>query len=103
MRPTNQSAVGFLGAFFMLLSTMVIAQQPPIQYFRPMNQDGVNVFEPAKNTSTEFDGIKVRVGGAFSQGFQALNHSNDTTFSSSANQLYDIAPGFTLATANLNL
>lgn len=103
MRRTNQSAVGFIGVFMMLFSTMLLAQRPEIQYFRPWDQDGVNVFEPAKNNAVEYDGIKVRVGGAFSQQFQALSHSNDTTFSGSDNALYALAPGFTLATANLNL
>jgi hypothetical protein len=103
MRSTNQSAVGLVGVFMMLFSTMLLAQRPEIQYFRPWDQDGVNVFEPAKNNSVEFDGVKVRIGGAFSQQYQALSHSNDTTFSGSDNALYDLGPGFVLATANLNL
>lgn len=87
----------------MILTTSILAQQPKIQNYRPNDQTGINIFEPAKDTVTEFDGIKVRIGGSFTQQFQALSHSNDTTFSSSANELYDIAPGFNTATANLNL
>jgi hypothetical protein len=81
----------------------ILAQQPTITNFRPVDQTGVNIFEPAKDNVTEFTGIKVRIGGAFTQQFQALSHSNDTTFSGSASELYDLAPGFRTANANLNI
>lgn len=77
------------------------AQQPPIQYFRYPDQRGVNVFETPRTTDIVFEGLKVRVGGAFAQQLQMLSHENglpggDTT-------LYALAPGFNLATANLNI
>ncbi|MBT8326817.1 MAG: hypothetical protein KJP21_03780 [Bacteroidia bacterium] len=72
-----------------------------IDNFRSWDQDGVNVFEPKKDANTTFDGVKVKVGGAFTQQFQSLSHENDTAGNGVA--LYDLAPGFPLATANLNL
>ena len=66
---------------FLLLfgfSTMrLLAQQPPIQYFRPWDQRGVNVFEPSKwDSQPAFDSIKVRIGAGFTQSFQSISHSN---------------------------
>src|SRR5690606_25788529 len=53
------------------------------------------------------DLIKVRVGGAFTQQFQSLSHSNTATpnlnpAGVNLNQLIDFGGGFNLATANLN-
>jgi hypothetical protein len=129
------------------------AQQPSLQYFRHYDQRGVNVFETSKNDSVKFDGMKLRIGANFTQGFQSLSHSNSAkalltatgqptlietapgsgsfvNMATSApvagiiphptiyggytnatgsvtymngNQLYDMAPGFPLAQANLNL
>ena len=128
------------------------AQQPALQYFRYYDQRGVNVFETSKNDTVAFDGLKVRLGASFTQGFQMLNHSNnakalltgtslptlietepgsgsfvnpttgvavegivqhptilggyttsDNKLYMNSNQLYDLAGGFPLAQANLNL
>jgi len=83
------------------------AQQPELQYFRNWDQTGINVFEPSKDAADQpaFDGIKVRIGGAFSQEFQSLSHTNtDTTLlGTGSNTLYDLGSGFNLAMANLNL
>lgn len=85
---------------------------------RPNNQDGINVFETPK-TDVKFDGVKVKFGGAFTQGFQALQHSNEASINLKtnpgltnadaasqlkydANALVGIAPGFNQASANLN-
>ena len=126
--------------------------QAALQYFRYYDQRGVNVFETSKNDTVAYDGLKVRLGASFSQGFQTLDHSNNAKailtgtglptlietapasgsfvnastgvavegivqhqtvfggYTNSANQLYmngnqlyDLAPGFPLAQANLNL
>lgn len=100
-----------LGVGLLLVSTGLVAQQPAIQNFRQPNANGLNVFETPKDTETEYEGLKVRVGGAFTQQYQALDHSNNADIvladpgdpnSENLNQLYDLAPGFNLATANLN-
>jgi hypothetical protein len=57
----------------------------------------------------EFKGMKVRIGGNFTQQFQALTHSNTATPNNvtigttthDLNKLYPLANGFNLATANL--
>jgi hypothetical protein len=82
--------------------------QSDMQFWRPYDQRGINVFETGKADTVAFDGIKVRVGGAFAQQFQSLSHSNSATarFNEGGvnlNQLMDIGSGFNLATANLNL
>lgn len=94
-----------LTAVLLLAFGLVQAQQPELQYFRPWDQNGINVFEPSKalEDQPEFDGFKLRIGGAFTQEFQALSHSNvDTTAEGTgSNTLYDLGPGFNLAMANL--
>jgi hypothetical protein len=80
-----------------LISIGLKAQQPALQYFRPNNQNGVNVFETSKVDTVKFEGIKVRVGGDFAMQFQSLNQSNDS------NNLVELGSDFNLPTANLNL
>ena len=80
--------------------------QTTIANFRANDQEGVNVFETPKETDAEFDGLKVKVGGHFTQQFQALDHENNPVFDDQGellNGLYAMKPGFNLATANLNL
>jgi hypothetical protein len=80
---------------------------------RPPDQRGLNVFEPPKSearlTGTE---PRFRLGAAFAQQFQVLDHSNTADplmltnasgLEYNANELMDIGAGFNLATANLNL
>lgn len=84
---------------------MLIAASASAQ-FRPNNQDGLNVFETPK-TETQFDGIKVTIGGGFTQGFQTLSHSNlavsNIVANVDQNKLTPIRAGFNLASANLML
>lgn len=99
------SAILLMVAF----ATAAFAQQPNLQYFRQWNQQGVNVFEPTKADTVAFEGVKVRIGGAFTQQYQALSHENNATENlapdgkTNLNQLYPLGNGFNLATANLNL
>jgi len=98
----------FLSALAILLAASLTAQQK-IQNWRPYDQEGVNVFEPKKDFDTPFDGLKVRIGGSFAQQYQMLEHSNAASYDSitvngkpaNANELYPLAPGFNLATANM--
>ncbi len=86
-----------LAALVIFATTLLYAQQPAMQYFRPNNQDGVNMFETPKTTDVEFDGLKVWVGGDFALQFQGISHTNvgDT--------LPPLGNNFNLPTANLNL
>lgn len=85
--------------FFLLLG-FINLQAQKIGHWRPYDKDGVIYFEDQKSDKVEFDGVKVRVGGSFTQQFQSLDHSNSGL---DGLDLYNLAPGFNLATANLNL
>ncbi|AGA79446.1 hypothetical protein [Echinicola vietnamensis] len=97
MKMKNKITQSMLVAFLILASGVVYAQQPTLQYFRPNDRAGVNVFEPSKEDTVAFDGVKVRVGGDFALQFQALNQSNDL------DSLVELGSNFNLPTANLNL
>lgn len=58
-------------------------------------------FDPIKDTS-EFEGKRIQIGGAFTQEFQALDHRNTAT-PGATTTLGAIRPGFNLPMANLNL
>ncbi|MGB5930759.1 MAG: hypothetical protein WBH03_21430, partial [Cyclobacteriaceae bacterium] len=64
-------------AIMFLASGTAYAQQPSLQYFRPNDKGGLNVFETSKNDTVKFEGVKVRVGGDFAIQFQGLSQSND--------------------------
>ncbi len=83
---------------FVVMVQFAWAQRSDIQYFRPYDQRGVNVFETSKNDTIAFDGLKLRLGANFTQGYQSLKHSN-----SGAVKLYDLSSGFPLAQANMNI
>ncbi|WP_029034089.1 hypothetical protein [Salinimicrobium terrae] len=68
--------------------------------FRPPSQLGINNFEPNKDVLVEdFDGVEVRVGGAFAIQLQGLRQEN----ASGAPELADLGTNFNLPTANLTL
>ena len=81
----------------LMVSGMAYAQQPALQFFRPNNAKGLNVYETSKADTVPFEGIKVRIGGDFAMQFQSLNHSNDL------DNLVDLGSDFNLPNANLNL
>lgn len=89
--------------------TVAMAQQPAIQNFRAYDRTGINQFEMLKDNTTKYDGFKLRIGGAFTQQFQALSHENAadqslTTIGGTKydrNMLYPITSGFNTASANL--
>lgn len=93
-------------AVLVLLSSSAIGQK--IQYFRPNDKAGLNVFETSKKDTVAFNGLAVKVGGFFSQDFQALKHENSATpkigtDGVNANQLIALKNGFNLAMANLTI
>lgn len=113
----------FTLVLFALLAytTAALAQQPELQYYRPWDKTGINIFEPSKTAAQpEYTGFKIRIGGAFTQDFQSLTHSNKPTYGPTSstnptnrNFLYGVVKtddstsatltGFNLAMANLNL
>jgi hypothetical protein len=82
-----------------------------MQYFRPQDKRGLNVFEAPKEAGAPYNGLAIQFGAAFAQQFQNLRHENDaderivtnggTPYD--ANQLVQIGDGFNNATANLYL
>ncbi len=94
----------------MLISSFsAMAQKRAMQYFRPNDQRGINVFETTKGDTTQFEGIKVKVGGNFEQSFQMLRDQNTAApstqpgFAGNVNSLIPLTNGFDLAMANLNI
>ncbi len=92
---TKQFTAFLLFLFFL---QSAVAQRGDIQYFRPYDKLGINIFETSKNDTLTYDGLKLRLGANFTQGFQALTHNN-----SSGVPLYNLGNGFPLAQANLNI
>ncbi|MFV0605594.1 MAG: hypothetical protein ACK5NK_07095 [Niabella sp.] len=79
--------------------TFISKLQPEIQYTRPGDKTGLNVFETTKEETVPYEGLKVKFGAGFTQQWQTLSHSN-----SGAVALYPrLAPGFGVAQANLNM
>jgi hypothetical protein len=71
-----------------------------IDNFRYPDQRGINVFESPKDTTTTFEGVKVRVGGSFALQFQALENENANL---PGFEIKSAGNNFNLATANLDL
>jgi hypothetical protein len=78
-----------------------------IQYVRPQDRRGINVFETTKDPGVEFTGFKADFGAAFTSQVQNLSHRNRATPNMvsgvNTNQLADIGLGFNNSTANVNL
>src|SRR5690349_17322394 len=59
-------------------SAQVKYPQPQvIQYTRPYDKRGMNMFETPKTAGATYEGFKMTIGAAFTQQFQGLSHSND--------------------------
>lgn len=82
---------------------------PGLSHFRPHDARSLNQFEPPKREGASYQGFKIEFGAAFTQQFQALDHSNTAlpnitgTPPVNVNQLIGIGSGFNNADANLYL
>jgi len=91
-----------------LINTGAKAQET-IQYYRPNDMRGINVFETSKIDTVKFTGLRVKVGGNFELTFQALGQSNTaapltkTGFTGNVNSLMPLTHAFQLPMANLNV
>lgn len=105
----NQIVLILLPLFVVALSIgQLFGQTKKLQYWRAWDKSGLNVFEVPKDDTIPFTGPKVRVGGNYTIQFQALSHENvagenGAEDDSDPQALYELGPGFNLATANLNL
>ncbi len=69
----------FLSAIMLLSFAMpLVAQRADIQYFRPYDKRGINVFETTKEDTIVYNGVALRLGAGFTQGYQNLQHSNNS-------------------------
>ncbi|HEY8782140.1 MAG TPA: hypothetical protein VIM16_11020 [Mucilaginibacter sp.] len=91
------------------LVTTAVKAQDIIQYYRPNDQRGINVFETSKLDTVKFTGLKVKVGGNFELTFQALGEQNTaapvlkTGTTNNLNSLTPLVHAFQLPSANLNI
>ncbi len=82
------------------------AQQRDLDNFRFPDKRGINQFETPKDTISTYEGVHVRIGGAFALQFQALDHENGGPFpdrNGEPTNLIEIGNNFNLPTANLDL
>lgn len=107
MKTLRFFASWILAMIALLSADSLLAQQAKIDYFRPYDQNGINVFEPANESTVPFNGLNVKIGAGFTQQYQMLQHSNYFTNNPNTGNpetaLYPLGYGFNLATANLNL
>lgn len=110
MKTKFNNRIAILLALGLLPVATLFAQQPKIANLRAYDQTGINVFEDLKDTTSTFDGLKVKFGAGFTQQFQNLKHENPGAlnnnignFSTSTlgNKLKVITAGFQTAQANL--
>ena len=82
-----------------------VAPAQEIQYMRPADQRGLNVFEAPKEEGVPYEGFKLSLGGAFTQQYQNLTHQNTAApklvATVNQNQLIPLGQGFNNAVANL--
>jgi hypothetical protein len=78
-----------------------------MQYFRAVDQRGLNVFETTKTPGVEYTGFRFDVNAAFTSQVQNLDHRNSAApvmvNGVNTNQLQTIGFGFNNSTANLYL
>ncbi|MFP5079443.1 hypothetical protein [Pedobacter sp. JCM 36344] len=95
---------------FSIVPFTSFAQFQKIDNLRPYDKTGINVFEDPKDSSTTFDGLKLKFGAGFTQQFQNLKHKNPGALNNNigsfnpavpGNRLKIITPGFQTAQANL--
>lgn len=98
MKRTIITTALFAVVLMMGLGTTLQAQLlKDMQYYRPMDQRGLNIFEDPKTEGVVFDGIRVRIGGSNTLQFQGLSQENGV------GGINEITPNFNLATSNLDL
>lgn len=90
--------LSLVAALLAITSTIEAQNNRNLDNYRSPDKDGINVFEAPKDSISTFDGIKVRIGGASTLQFQAINHENSGSVA-----LKEIGDNFNLATANLDI
>ena len=105
--PVSKEAADAAAAAAAVESSWTKGRPIAMQYFRPQDKRGLNVFETTKIPGAEFTGFKLDFNAQFTSQVQKLSHSNtadpNVVNGVNANQLADIGLGFNNSTANLNL
>ncbi|TVR29965.1 MAG: hypothetical protein EA390_08845 [Balneolaceae bacterium] len=94
MKTTIITLSVLLFSLFLVEASANAQQTRDLQYFRSPDKTGLNVFETSKETDVEYDGFRIRIGGANTLQFQALE--NDAAGP-------ELEPNFNLATSNLDI
>ena len=94
MKTTIITLSVLLFSLFLVEASANAQQTRDLQYFRSPDKTGLNVFETSKETDVEYDGFRIRIGGANTLQFQALK--NDAAGP-------ELEPNFNLATSNLDI
>lgn len=81
-----------------LTSFSFYAQNRNLDNYRQPDKDGLHVFEAKKDSVSTFNAVKVRLGGASTLQYQAIDNDNSKT-----TPIKEIGSNFNLATANLDL
>ena len=97
-----------LTVFFLSPAVAQVSQNREMQYFKPSDKRGLNVFETTKDNSIGFTKLKVILGGSSTLQYQGINHSNSALFFDNGsgvnvNELKELGSNFNLATANFDL
>src|SRR5579885_3371011 len=56
--------------------TVTLFRAVDINHYRPADSRGLNQFETPKESTVPFTGFTLSIGGAFTQEFQGLTHTN---------------------------
>ncbi|EHQ27091.1 hypothetical protein [Mucilaginibacter paludis] len=111
MKTKFYTLISFLALAALSFAPVIVkAQEQQMQFFRPNNKLGINVFETSKKDTVKFTGLKVKVGGGFTMNFQSLRASNTATpvlktvgtTVYNTNALTPLIDGFNLPMANMS-
>lgn len=87
----------------LLIGAFAFAQEKKLDNYNSPDKSSINAFETKKDSTSVYDGLKVKVGGAFALQFQGIKHFSDADQTVPATTLYNIGNNFNLATANLDI
>ncbi len=92
--------ISAIAAFLFIGLNMEAQNNRSLDNYREPDRNGINVFEAPKDTISSFDGLDVRIGGAFALQFQALDNENANL---EGYQIQGIGENFNLPTANFDI
>lgn len=92
------AAALFIAGAPALVNAQEVTVGKTFENMRAYDKTGINVFEPKKEATGTFDGMKFNIGAGFTQAYQGLKHETDRV---GGVPLYHMSPGFNNASANL--